>query len=210
MIPSTARDLDDLLAEVERQHYEVADLFEEVSADAATWRPDPTRWSMTGHVAHLDIVNGRYLRVLAEVIDDAKGRTTSDDPASGSAQNGASEPEEPFRHPLLARWFVRSLEPPPKLRMKTFSSMVPEAGLDPRDAVAEFQLDQKELGRLIEEARGLDLGGIRFGSPFFRPLRLSVGTAFETVLAHNRRHLWLIRELMDHEDFPERPGASGR
>lgn len=205
MIPSTARELDDLLAEVERQHYEVADLFEDASSEAATWRPDPTRWSMTGHIAHLDIVNRAYLDALTEAIRDARDGTGGGwgESTVGASENGASEePEEPFRHPWLARWFVRSLEPPPKLRMKTFRSMVPEAERDPVETVAEFQLNQKELAQLIEEARGLDLGRVRFGSPFFHLLRLSVGTGFEAVLAHNRRHLWLIRELMDHEHFP--------
>ncbi|NIP78797.1 MAG: hypothetical protein GWM90_06195, partial [Gemmatimonadetes bacterium] len=48
-------DLDAVLAEIERQHHEAADLFEGVSTEAATWRPDRTRWSMTGHLAHLGI-----------------------------------------------------------------------------------------------------------------------------------------------------------
>lgn len=214
MIPSTAKDLDDLLAEVERQHYEVVDLFDEAPPEAAKWRPDPARWSMTGHIAHLDIVNRAYLDGLAEAIGDGarpgKGEPVEAESEADSSDAGESEggePDEPFRHPRIARWFVRSLEPPPKPRMKTLRSMVPEDDLDPEEAVAEFQLNQKELARLIEEARGLDLGKVRFSSPFLRLLRLSVGTGFEAVLAHNRRHLWLIRELMDHVDFPGRPTA---
>lgn len=211
MIPSTAKDLDDLLAEVERQHHEVADLFEKASPEAAKWRPDPARWSMTGHIAHLDIVNRAYLGALAEAIRDGAGPGNGEpveaEPRAASSDVGGSQAgefAEPFRHPRIARWFVRSLEPPPKRRMKTFRSMVPEEDLDPGEAVTEFQFNQRELARLIEEARGLDLGKVRFGSPFFRLFRLSVGTGFEAVLAHNRRHMWLIRELMDHEDFPGR------
>jgi len=213
MIPSTARDLDDLLAEIERQHHEVGDLFEETSMEAATWSPDPSRWSMTAHVAHLDIVNKAYLEALAEAIRAARAGddVDSDGREVGASASGGPAPEslessgrseEPYRHPWLAEWFVRSLEPPPKPRLSTFRSMVPEPEPDPEETVADFQLNQNELAALIEEARGLDLGEVRFGSPFFRLLRLSVGTGFEAVLAHNRRHLWLIRELMDHEEFP--------
>ena len=54
----------------------------------------------------------------------------------------------------------------------------------------------------MESSRGLDLGAIRFGSPFFKLLRFSLGTGFEVVLAHDRRHVWLIRELMETEGFP--------
>lgn len=189
MIPERSADLDSLLAEVERQHFEVQDLFEPVSPEGATWRPDPTRWSMTGHLAHLAIVNGAYL----ESIDDAVGRTCG---------NGAVESAGPYRHPWLARKFARLLEPPPRRRVKTFRSMVPGADAEPARTVETFQALQRRLERSIEASRGLDLGAVRFGSPFFSLFKLSLGTAFEVVLAHNRRHVWLMRELMARQDFP--------
>ena len=53
----------------------------------------------------------------------------------------------------------------------------------------------------MEEARGVDLGRARMSSPFVKILRFSVGAAFGILLSHNRRHIWLIRELMALEDF---------
>lgn len=193
MIPTRAGDLDDLLAEVERQHHEAADLFERVSVEAALWRPDGTRWSMAGHLAHLRIVNEAYEGAIEDAIQDA---------IEGPPTTSSVESAGPYRHPWIARWFVRSMEPPPKRRVKTFRSMVPEPDLDPAATLRAFQDSQERLRVLVDAARGLDLGGIRFGSPFFPLLRLSLGTGLELVLAHNRRHLWLIRELMDRDDFP--------
>ncbi|NNF12425.1 MAG: DinB family protein [Gemmatimonadetes bacterium] len=191
MIPERVDDLDGLLAEIERQHHEVADMFAAVSADTARWRPDETRWSMTGHVAHLGLVNEKYLDVMGRVVSEARAEGATPRRSDG-----------PYRHPWVAKWFVRTMEPPVKRRMKTFRPMVPEPDTDPAETLATFQAHQEKLGDLVEASRGLDLGKIRFSSPFLAVMRFSLGTGFDMLLAHNRRHLWLIRELRERPDFP--------
>lgn len=191
MIPNRVEDLDGLLAEIERQHHEAADMFDAVSTEGACWRPDEARWSMTGHLAHLGLVNAEYLTFMEELLAEARAE-------------GATPPRSdgPYRHPWIAKWFVRTMEPPVKRRMKTFRPMVPESDIDPAEALATFQDHQARLRDLVEASRGLDLGRIRFSSPFLAVLRFSLGTGYDLVLAHNRRHLWLIRELQDRSDFP--------
>ena len=191
MIPKRVEDLDGLLAEIERQHHEAADMFDAVSAEGARWRPDEARWSMTGHLAHLGLVNAEYLAVMERLVAEAR--------ADGAAPRRS---DGPYRHPWIATWFVRTMEPPVKRRMKTFRPMVPEPDVDPADALATFQGHQARLRELVEASHGLDLGKIRFSSPFLAVMRFSLGTGFDLLLAHNRRHLWLIRELQDRPDFP--------
>lgn len=193
MIPERVADLDGLLAEVERQHHEAADLFARLPPDAARWRPDESRWSMTGHLAHLGLVNEKYLGVIDRVVSEAR-----DEGAASPLSDG------PYRHPWIARWFVRTMEPPVRRRMKTFRPMVPEPDADPETTLVTFQAHQAKLGDLVEASRGLDLGKIRFSSPFLAVMRFSLGTGLEMLLAHNRRHLWLIRELQERPDFPSR------
>lgn len=194
MIPVEAADVDALIAEIDRQDAEIGSLVEGLEASALGWRPDPTRWSLVEHVEHLNIVNTAYLGSLESTIRDARGR-------------GGQESDGPYRHPFLARRFARMMEPPPGMRMKTARAMKPAQDLDPSTTLGAFSGQQKKLADIIEEARGLDLGRIRFGSPFLALLRLSLGTGFEVLLAHNRRHLWLIREVLAHDDFPG--GAHG-
>lgn len=110
-----------------------------------------------------------------------------------------------YRHPWATMRFAGIMEPPPRRRVRTFRTMVPDPETKGASAREDFCALQVRLVGLLERARGLDLGRVRFGSPFFRLLRFSLGTGFATILAHNRRHLWLIRELMQHPDFPERP-----
>lgn len=189
MIPTRAGELDDLLAEIERQEHEVADLFQEVSAEAAVWSPDSDRWSMTGHLAHLCVVAEAYLGAIESAVEQAR-------------EAGGAESEGPYRHPWLSRRFARMMEPPPTLRVRTFGTMVPGADVAPEDAMERFRGLLRRLAAAVESARGLDLGKVRVPSPIFRLLRFSLGAAFEIVLAHDRRHVWLMREVMESEGFP--------
>lgn len=191
MIPQRAADLDGVLAEIEKQDHEVDALFASVSSEAAVWRPDATRWSVTGHLVHLGIVNEAYVGAIAECARRALDRGTH-----------APRSDGPYGHPWIARRFVGMMEPPVKRRMRTFRSMVPEPSVGPADALVGFRAHQRKLREVVEASRGLDLGKLRFGSPFLPILRFSLGTGFEVVLAHNRRHLWLMRELIGHDDFP--------
>ena len=53
-----------------------------------------------------------------------------------------------------------------------------------------FMAAQDRVLRTIEAARDLDLRRARMRSPFFKPLRLTLGQSFGAILAHNRRHIW--------------------
>ncbi len=189
MAPKSPSDIDALVEEARGQAGEVAALLGGLSDEAAHWRPDPTRWSVAGHVAHLAIINDAYLSAIASAVD----RATSEGVRS----------EGPYRHPRIASWFARSMEPPPKRRLKTLRSMVPDPGVGPSEAGGDFARLQEKLIDLMEDARGLDLGRVRFGSPFLALLRFSLGTAFEMLLAHNRRHVWLAREVIGAPSFPD-------
>jgi len=182
VIPADLSDLDRLSSLATQQVDELSALFDSVPAADWGWRADPTRWSMTGHLAHLVIINEGYLASISEVMRRARE-------AHGPMSDG------PYRHPLLGKWLVTSQQPPPKKRMKTFRSMVPDPGASRDEARSNFQSLQTTLVELIEGARGFDVGRIRFGSPFLRILRLSVGTGFGLIVAHNSRHFWLMNEV---------------
>lgn len=193
MIPTRVGDLDLLVEEACRQSAEVAELFAAPSPADLSWRPDAVSWSVAGHVAHLALVNGPYLHAMEERLRASR--------ASGRAPS-----DGPYRHPWLARWMVRAMEPPPKKRVKTMRSMAPDPDPDPEEARSRFLAEQERLRHLLDDARGADLGRIRFGSPFMPLLRLSLGAGLELLLAHNRRHLWLIAEVRTKADAARHRG----
>ena len=182
MIPYHSSDLPGLAARVRAQTDEVVALLTDGDTEHATWRPDETKWSLSGHVAHMAIVNGPYLDSIHAALDEARAK-------EGTASDG------PWKHSAVSKWFVGMNEPPPKRRIKTFKAMVPDPGTTPEAALEDFRAVQERLGDAIEKADGLDLGRIRFGSPFFGLLRLSAGTAIALLVAHTNRHIWLMHEV---------------
>lgn len=183
MIPRTVADLEAMAAESVRQRREVVELMEAHGEDVWAARPGDGGWSATQHLAHLVTVNERYLGRLEEVVAEARS-------AGGPSADG------PYRHPWFARWFVRYLDAPPKRRLKTLKAMIP--GEDPsRDEMGRaFGAGQDRLGEAIRGSEGLDLGRVRFSSPYSVFVRLSLGTGLELLLSHNRRHIWHMRRLL--------------
>ena len=188
MLPTRPDDLDRMLEEVERQTQEVRDLVAAHDAEGLTWRADPSRWSVTGQIAHLVLVNGPYLKTMAETV----------------AAQGGGNSSGPWKHPWFSRYFANSMEPPVTRRYKTMKSMKPDPGSDPRGEAERFFATQDQLRDVIESARGLDMGRVRFGSPFFRLFRFSLGGGLALLLAHNRRHIWLANEVVSSPGFPGR------
>lgn len=195
MIPRVAADIDELVEEGRRQLQEVDGLIGGLDAGSAAWRPSPKKWSVAGHITHLGIVNGEYLQAITTRIARAKSE-------------GGPSGQGPFRHPRFTTWFAGSMEPPPKRRFKTLRSMVPDPAADVETALAEFGRTQRQLITAIQDARELDWGRVRFSSPFFALLRFSLGTGVELLLAHNRRHIWLAREVMAEVGFPTSTGGA--
>lgn len=189
MFPVTSSDIDGLVVEAERQAAEVESLFSALDPGALTWRADETRWSVTGHVAHLCIINGDYLERIGETIQDARA-------GKGPFSDG------PYRHPWFGRWFAGLMEPPPKRRVTTMRSMIPDPGADPETERARFAEAHAKMVELMKDARGLDLGRVRFSSPYMALFRFSLGSGFAMLLAHSRRHLWLIDEVRNAHGFP--------
>lgn len=185
-IPMHASDLDGLVEEVDRQTRLVAEWWDRHPDEALRWRSGADRWSVQGHVAHLVVLNREYVPAMRACVDDARSR--------GRTGDG------PYRHPWIGSWFANTMEPPPKRRMKTMGSMRPDPEAD--NVLEDFRSVQEALRDVIVSGRGVDLGRARFPSPFMKLLRLSLGTGFHTLLAHNRRHIWLAEEVVASEGFP--------
>lgn len=187
-IPTTSADLSEVELEIRGQTTEVERIVGGLSVGALNWRPSPAKWSVGGHVAHMVIVNGPYIETIASCLAAARDR--------GRLGEG------PYRHGWFGRWFAGAMAPPPKKRWKTAPKMVPDPEVEGADVLRAFRDCQQDLARLAGEARGVDLGRARMSSPFMKILRFSAGAAFGILLSHNRRHLWLIDELMADPAFP--------
>ena len=168
---------------------EVGALLDPLDDARLGWRPASDRWSIGEHIVHLVLTNRPYFGVLRASLARARERGWTGAP--------------PYRHSRLGDWFVRSMEPPPRMRMRTLRRLVPPPAKGKDQVLADFAQVQDDLAGLIREANGVDLGRATIRSPFLPLLKLTVAQAFAVILAHNRRHLWHARQVRQNPAFPD-------
>jgi hypothetical protein len=151
------------------------------------WQPSERRWSIGQCVEHLNISTERYVPVLTQAIAAAR--------ASGRVASG------PFALGFLERWFLHSMEPPPRRRFKTPAAFVAPTRLSPEPTIQRFHRLQTQLADCVRSAEGLDMRSIKVRSQF-GPISWSLNGTFAILLAHERRHLWQAREVRVDPAFP--------
>ena len=154
------------------------------------WRPAPDRWSIAECLMHLNVAVTKTLPAFDRGIERGQAR--------GLVGQG------PFRYGWFANWMARSMEPPPKRRMKTFKVFAMPLGVahSPDRVLAEFLAVRDQLAERVRRADGLDLKRARVVSPVTPLLRLPLGAYFAFILAHERRHLWQARQVRGAAGFP--------
>jgi hypothetical protein len=145
-------------------------------------------WSVAQCIDHLNVTARLYLPRLDEGIANAirQGRYG----------------EGPFVYWWIARLFVRTLEPPPRFRVKTPAAFEPPPGRTRREIMAAFRAYQVQYVDRLRQANGLDLARAHVRSPAASWLVMPLGTGFAAMIAHERRHLWQARRVIEHPQFP--------
>jgi hypothetical protein len=188
LVPELQRYVDEL----EAQKTEVANLVSPLSQSQLDWRPAEEKWSIGEHLEHLALSPKQYERPLDVAIGKAR--------VEGWLSDG------PYRHGFLGRWFLKTMEPPVNFKVKTFKPLMPPRGVPREQLIRDFAAATDSAIQMIRRANGIDIGKASVRSPFVKALRLSVGQVFQLFASHNRRHLWLIRELMALPGFPRQTG----
>ena len=174
--------LEDMIAEAERQRDEVSALLAEIDDERFSRRPEPHRWSPGEQIAHVPLTDRPYLERIARALSDAR--------QAGRTSNG------PFKGQMIGSWFARLMEPPPKRRMRTPNKLEPAADLERAEVRADFVACREELIEQLRAADGVDIDRARMRSPFLAVLKMPVFCAFEVLLAHGRRHIWLAKQTL--------------
>lgn len=159
-----------------------------LSTEQFNWRPAPNRWSIAECLGHLNVAARLFMPTFDEAI--AAGR-----------QKGQTNPG-PFAYPFLQRSFVRLMEPPPAIRVRTPGSFTPVYGATPDAVINDFLGWQDQFLTRLQQADGLDLRRVRARSPVLPWLRYGLGIAFAAYLAHERRHIWQARQVRSNGGFP--------
>ena len=176
------------LRDVEEARAEATSLLDGLSEVQLNWRPNPERWSIAQNLTHLTTVG----RIYVPRIDDAV-RT--------ARERGWRRPG-PFWYGPLESWYVRWLEPPPRYRIRAPRAFKPQPVQPLADVREAFMTLQADVENRLRGSQGLDLRRAKVTLHFSKLLRVSLGTAFAALLAHQRRHLWQARQVRREPTFP--------
>jgi hypothetical protein len=155
-----------------------------LTEERAARRPAAGSWSVSECLDHLASTNRAYLAALKTATDRAR--------AQSRLRRGPAVPG------WFAARFLRQLEPPVKRgrKMRAPKSILPRQDLPLVEAYAEFLTTQKLIDEFLDANADLDLAGTRFVNPFIPAIRFSVASGLHIILAHERRHLWQARQVL--------------
>jgi hypothetical protein len=144
--------------------------------DVLAERPAPGRWSAIECLTHLTRTVAIYQPLLEQTVDAARAH----------GLRGAG----PYRMDLSGRFLRWLIEPPVRIRTRTFAAAEPvDVGM-PSEALPRFLVAQETLRSQLRAADGVALDRVTVVSPFDRRLRYNLYSCFAILAAHERRHLW--------------------
>ena len=176
---SEIKTLDDAYAAAQS---DARSLIADLTEAQAAWRPHPAAWSVAECLDHLALTNRSYLRAMQPAAEAARRENRLRRRAALPGYFGA--------------WFVRSLEPPAKLKTKSPKSIKPRTSPTLADASAAFLVSHVEAQDFLRANSDLDLAAISFPNPFLKAIRFTLATGLHVIPAHERRHLHQARAVL--------------
>lgn len=153
------------------------------------WRPDAGRaWSVALCLDHLATANSVYCDGMERAAKEARARNW--------------RRRDPIRSNVFGRWFISSMEPPPRRRQTAPGKIQPASARSRDEIMRAFREAHDRVRALARESADLDVNRAAFPNPFIQFVRVRLGTGFRILAAHDRRHLWQARRVTEREDFP--------
>jgi hypothetical protein len=189
MSSTTAPTLNPELREYHKEYMglkqEGSDLVAGLTDAQFNWSPAPGRWSIGECIAHINLSERGIIKSVDRLIEEA-----------GSRQLRS---EGPFSHGFVGNFFVRSNNPPYRMKVKTSADLIPPRNQQLEPTAAEFQKLQDEMLERIQRAAGLNLSAVR--RKIAGPLKLTLGQWIAFGASHGRRHLWQARQVKNNPAF---------
>lgn len=184
--PTLAPEIEQFRNQFEQLSAEADALTAPLSDEQFTWRPGPDSWSIAECIDHLNATARVYLPSLDEGISDAI--------------RGGVYGEGPFKYNWLGRLSVRFSKL--RVRLKAPDDVQPGGDRTRREILNAFRAYQVQYIDRLRQANGVDLARARVRLPISSWLRIPLGSGFQLMLVHSRRHLAQARRVLNAENFP--------
>lgn len=155
--------------------------FGPLSADQLNWKPNAGTWSIGQIIQHLIVVNETYFPVLEQIRNN-----TYYTPRFGRIG---------FINRFFGKMILNSVQPGQKRKIKTFSIWEPDLSAIRSDIITQFEKHQHELKQAIRNSEDLIAQNTIISSPANRMIVYKLETAFDIMVAHEKRHLRQTQEI---------------
>lgn len=159
--------------------------FYEIPEDLISLKPEPNSWSACEIIQHISKFNGLYMDEVDKAIESREHIKAN---------------SQQFKPRFIYRQFIRFMEPPYKIKMKTIAPMYPNnAGeINPEKPINELKESNIEINKRIETFREqqLDLNKLKGNNPVLQWMSMSLAEFILVLEAHQRRHFWQIEQTL--------------
>lgn len=156
--------------------------FSKLTTTQLNWKPNADTWSIGQNIDHLMVINETYAPIIKNI------------------RNGNYALPWHARFDFLVNFFgktvLNAVEPERKKKMKTFPLWKPRQSNIPGDILHQFLKHQEHLKERIHSCSDLVAKGTIIASPANRIIVYKLETAFEIMIAHERRHFNQAKELL--------------
>ena len=157
----------------------VTRVFDGIDETLASTRPIPGRWSMAECIAHLNVTGAPYLERLDMAMAEGPGRHARHMKMPG----------------IVNGLFIRWLEPPYRMKVKTFTQFEPQGNTGLDETLRTFERQQHDFLQLIDRLEQDGVPRRRITSPVQPLLRMHADSWLHFLAAHARRHLWQAEQV---------------
>jgi len=182
------RQLSTLLEQIQGATHSAERLVEGRNSADLNVRLEPNSWSVAQCLDHLAQTTRAFLPAISESVANAPRLLGS----------------RPLRTGLLARLFIRNLQPPYRIRIKVLPQLTPK-NEDFDLAWPGFVESQSQLSDAVLSAAGFAIDTVKIKSPVYARVTYNVYGAFRMLLAHERRHLWQVEQILRELDRRQAP-----
>jgi len=175
-----------LLQEIDDADVRATRLAAGLTTQQLNWKPSLHEWSVGQCLDHLCVANDVYLASIASSFDGRPNGVVGD-----------------ITPGWFGRWFIRAyIEPSPATkRGRAPRKIVPASAVD-GSILDRFLTTNQTLREHVHRGSGYDVNRIRFKNPFIGGIRFTVGTGFEILVRHQRRHLLQAERVAGRTGFP--------
>jgi len=175
-----------LLEELQASDEAAKRLVTGLTEEQLNWNPAPGCWSVGQCLEHLCITNEAYLPAIG-----------------GALREKPDAPVEQIVPGWFGGWFIRSfIEPSPQMKRISAPAKIRPTARVGVTVLERFLSANQACRKLISDARNKDVNRIRFWNPFVKGIRFTVGTGFEVIARHERRHLLQAERVHNSPNFP--------